>query len=84
MADCREITVLISRAMVRRLPWHKMLSLKIHLVFCKICFRFRNQLISLRTGVEKLSLKQPDGPDAVHLSEASRSRIRKTLKQRQD
>lgn len=50
MIDCRRNTALCSRALDAPLPWHERAQVRLHLVGCIGCRRFRLQIGLLRTA----------------------------------
>ena len=77
MWSCKEISVLTSKANDSRLgPWDR-LAVRVHLLYCRGCRRFRDQIQFLRRAA-----RLPDSPLAgdVHLPEVARTRIRAALR----
>jgi hypothetical protein len=54
MLNCREATRLISQSMDARLPWHRRLAMRIHLLYCVWCRRYADQLQLLRKAAKEL------------------------------
>ena len=76
MLTCRDATVLASRALDQPLPWTRRLSLRIHLVLCRYCQRYQQQLRFLR-----LAARSIDDGEAVSnpLPGDAKERLRKCL-----
>jgi hypothetical protein len=60
MMDCHEAARLISERKDHRLPWRRVLSLRMHLVMCRMCVTYHRQLdlltrVSRRAGEIVLS-----------------------------
>ncbi|WP_347986127.1 zf-HC2 domain-containing protein [Methylomonas sp. AM2-LC] len=53
MKTCKEITELLSDGMERPLAWQERLSIRVHIFYCKSCFRFKHQVIFLRKAAEQ-------------------------------
>lgn len=78
MLNCRQASQLASRAMDEKLPFWKKISLKMHLLLCRSCSQFTQQLIFLR---KVASYQQP--PVAFHLTDEAKQRISVVLKDKQ-
>ncbi len=80
---CNEVVKLISEAMDRPLPLGTQLRLRVHLLMCDACARYRQQLQSiretLRTHPDQLTGPQrPTGP-----SSETRERLIEAMRKRQ-
>jgi hypothetical protein len=77
MLSCKEVTLLASKALDTRLGWGERLGLRLHLLYCQGCRRFRQQIEFLRQAA-----RRDDAPwaDDVRLPEAARTRIRVALR----
>lgn len=80
MFKCNEVSRRVSESMDHKLPLYQRMLIWLHLLMCKYCARFRQQIIILRNlcrshllDDEPLSPKDILPPDA-------RERIRKALK----
>ncbi len=78
MLNCKQASQLASRAMDERLPFWKNASLKLHLLLCRSCSKFTQQLIFLR----KASRNSKDFQN-FQLSDKAKQRISKTLNDKQ-
>jgi hypothetical protein len=80
MFSCKEVSQRISESMDRTIPLHQRFFIRMHLMMCRYCDRFRKQLLFLR----QLSLfSQSPGEDAesvFSLSDEARERIKSSLK----
>jgi len=83
MINCREATRLISQSMDVKLPWHRRLAMKVHLLYCVWCRRYAAQLQFLRKAARELP---PENLEAASqkLSSAEKeqmcARLRESLK----
>src|SRR5262245_42453244 len=78
--SCKRASELISAAMDRELNARELLSLRVHLLICSYCRRFRRQLEVLRRLVcSPLTEGDGDLPGAVALTVEARDRIRRAL-----
>ncbi|MDH3197317.1 MAG: hypothetical protein OEO21_03675 [Candidatus Krumholzibacteria bacterium] len=80
MMDCHEAARLISERKDHRLPWRRVLELRLHLVMCRMCVTYHRQLdlltrVSRRAGEIVLSAS----PLSRSLSPAARQRIKDRL-----
>jgi hypothetical protein len=82
MFRCQEVSRKVSHAMDAPLPLHQRIAIRIHLMMCRYCARFRRQLVALR----KMSrLEDPDRPTdetPATLSEDAKRRIKEKLRSR--
>ncbi len=60
MLNCRQATRLVSQAMDVKLPWHRRLAMRAHLLYCVWCRRYSAQLQVLRKATRELP------PEAVN------------------
>jgi hypothetical protein len=80
MLSCRRATQLISLGLDRPLTFGERCSLRVHLLICSACRRYRRHLGALRGEMDHSSspLEEVGLPD-VHLDDAARDRIRARL-----
>lgn len=66
--------------MDQNLPFRHRMFIRIHLMMCKYCARFKNQLMMLRklSRLETISAEEPIPP--IVLSMEARERIKKSLR----
>ena len=81
MLSCRDVTQLISESMDHSLPLRKRIGVRIHLLICLFCARYRRQLFLIREAARQLVAAGdvPGGPFPDVLSEDARERIRQSL-----
>jgi hypothetical protein len=77
MFNCNEVSQKVSESMDRVLPFHQQMMIRSHLLMCKYCARFRDQLLLIRKAIR--SEEDPD--EALKSSEPSFSESRKRIKQ---
>ena len=80
MFSCKEVSQKVSESMDRKLPVYHRMLITMHLLMCKYCSRFKNQLLILRNAVNQEYIPE-DKMDAF-LPEKTRERIKKTLRKR--
>lgn len=51
MFNCKEVTRIVSESLDRRLPIQQRMGLRIHLMMCRFCSRYRRQLLILRKAI---------------------------------
>ena len=65
--------------MDRTLPLHHRMFIRIHILMCKYCARFRRQLLLLREAARKMDLSPEALDAAVGLSPEARERMKKAI-----
>ena len=80
MFHCKDVSSKVSEAMDRKLPLHHRMFIRMHLMMCKYCARFRQQLLLLRKA-SRIDELAGDAPDpALSLSMEARVRMNDALK----
>jgi len=77
MLSCKDVTRLLSESMDHSLPLGKRVGVRLHLLICKFCLRYRRQLLLIRETARRLAATE-DIPGET-LSAEARERIRKSL-----
>jgi hypothetical protein len=82
MLSCKEVTQLISESMDRSLPLGKRIGVRIHLLICKFCARYRRQLLLIRETVRQIMAAEdrPEVQIRETLSAEARERIKESLR----
>ena len=80
MFDCREISRLVSISMDRELALRQRVGLRLHLMMCRYCARYRRQLLFLRELMRGYSRRCDIQADDLHLPAESRERISEKLR----
>lgn len=75
MPSCKKASELNSRAMDEKLSFRKNMALKIHLLLCRSCQNFIQQLTFLRDAANHSQAKHH-----FHLSDEAKQRIIRALK----
>jgi hypothetical protein len=80
--SCEDMSGLISRQMDEPLPFWSRLEIRLHLLYCSACRRYRRQLRLIREGLRQflsgsIEEERPLGP---LLSPAARDRIERALR----
>ena len=77
MLSCKDVTQLLSESMDASLPIGKRIGVRLHLLICKFCLRYKRQLLLIRETARRLAASE-DIPGET-LSAEARDRIRKSL-----
>ncbi len=81
MLNCRESTQLISKSLDRSLPLPEWLALRIHLLVCRACTRYRAHLRFLKKLVRE-RMRAANGGEGITgpgMPAAARERIRNVI-----
>lgn len=78
MITCEEAARLISESLDRRLPLGRRISLRIHLLMCKLCPRFLRQMLLLKKASDHYK-KEIEEDSSYSLSINARERIKSLL-----
>jgi hypothetical protein len=54
MLKCKQVSQLVSRALNERLSMRERFALTLHLLICKYCLRFSQQLNTLNVAINKI------------------------------
>lgn len=80
MLSCKEATRLVSEKLDRELPFWQRLGLRLHVLMCRACSRYKCQVTMLDRAVcEHYRYDQP-AENAVSLSQETRGRIKASLR----
>jgi len=80
MFNCREVSKKVSETMDRNFPVHHRILITVHLLMCKYCSRFKNQLLILRNAARLEDLTEDDLNQAHSLSKETRQRIKQSIR----
>jgi hypothetical protein len=83
MLSCKDVTRLISESMDRSLPLGKRIGVRLHLLICRFCARYKRQLLLIRETVRRLAAMEDAYGSHIgeRLSEEAKERIRRSLQQ---
>ncbi|PPC94875.1 MAG: hypothetical protein CTY33_03020 [Methylotenera sp.] len=82
MLTCKQVSQLISQSLDRPLTLTNRIQLKVHLVMCDACTRFKKQMQLLQVAVHRLR-RQTESDSSIILSEAAKTRISHTVASKQ-
>ena len=60
MFNCKKVTRLVSESLDRKLPIHQQTGIKVHLLMCKFCSRYQQQLMFLRKILRSSAMYDED------------------------
>ena len=79
MFNCNEISKKVSESFDRTLPLHQRMMIRIHLMMCKYCSRFKRQLVIIRKAIRSEDENAAGPVDSSALSSDARDRIKRSL-----
>ena len=79
MFNCKKVTHLVSESLDRKLPLYQRLGMRIHLMMCKFCSRYQEQLLFLRKTSRLYSESSEDADPSVQLSSEVGKRIKESM-----
>ena len=77
--SCKDMAYLLSKALDQDLRFRERWTLRLHLVLCPICVRFRRYLLFLRRAARRLDETADRDSDDNKLSIAARARQQRGL-----
>lgn len=82
MPDCNAISKKISESMDHKISPYDRIMIRIHVLFCKFCKQYKNQLIIVRSILRKYSenIKENDSNISPNLQQEAIARIKQNLK----
>ncbi len=83
MISCKHASQLISKSLDQRLSFLEGLSLRLHLLICKVCARFGKQLYIMRSAIKEL-MKQIENDETIQLPLQSKMRIQDLIESNRD
>ncbi len=79
MFNCKKISLLVSESLDRELPLHQRIGIRIHLLMCKLCTRYKKQLLILREAARLHNKHYHDIDPDVTLPPEARERMKRSL-----
>ena len=76
MLTCKQASQLISTSLDKPLSLRERLSLKLHLLICKYCVRFSQQLHAVRNALQKMVIAT-EQDEQIEIPKALKERIAK-------
>lgn len=82
MLDCKQTSQLISQSLDRKLTLRERFALQLHLIVCKFCKRFSQQLQIIRVSMKSL-VDEVEKNDAILMPSDAKERISNVFKNHQ-
>ncbi|MFN4261640.1 MAG: zf-HC2 domain-containing protein [Gemmataceae bacterium] len=81
MPSCKEVSRLVSESLDRDLPFWQRFSVRLHLLMCSLCSRFRRQILFLHDAAHAFGEASEEGAVLTNarLSPEARARIKQVL-----
>jgi len=70
---------MVSESLDHKLPFHQRLGIRIHLLMCKFCSRYRKQLFFLRETLHLYAEHNKSSEPSIKLSSEARERIKRSI-----
>jgi hypothetical protein len=82
MLSCKEVSHLVSESLDRKLPLWQRIQVRLHLLMCRFCSRFRKQTLFLRDAARHylMAVEETETGPGTALSPEVRDRIKRSLK----
>ena len=80
MLSCKEVSRKVSESMDRQLPARQRMLMNLHLMMCKYCRRFKDQLLIMHRALNSEDLPPGDADACPHLSGQACERMKQALK----
>ncbi len=81
MFKCTEVTKKVSESLDRKLPLHHRILIRMHLLMCRFCSRYKEQLLILKEAIRLQALTKEALESSATLSAQARDRIKRALLQ---
>ena len=78
MIKCKEVSQLVSRSLDKNLSFRERFALKFHLLICKYCARFSQQLGKINVAINSINKNIEDDTN-IKLPSEAKTRILKSL-----
>jgi hypothetical protein len=74
MLNCNQTTQLVSQSLDRRLTLSERFALQLHLMLCKFCKRFSQQIQIMHVNIKTL-INTVENDDTINLPSSAKNRI---------
>ena len=81
MLNCKEVIKLASQRQDAQLPWQTKIRFRMHLLMCKTCTQYVEQLAFIKKSISKRD-EQIQNTEHLKLSEDAKARIRDAISKR--
>ena len=79
MYSCKEVTQMVSESLDHKLPLVQRIGIRVHLLMCKFCSRYRKQLLILREAMRLQERYIEDTKPLMTLPTEARERIKRSF-----
>ena len=79
MFNCRKVTRMVSDSLDHKLPLYQRFGIRIHLMMCKFCSRYRDQLLLMRKIIGPKMMDKKETDLSIKLSSKARERIKRLM-----
>ena len=79
MFKCKDISHLVSKSMDQKLPLRFRIGIKIHLMICDLCLRYRKQLELIHKAISKFDTDKEELFPVTKLPDKTKEKIKKYL-----
>ena len=79
MFNCKKVTRLVSESLDRKLSLDQRMGMRIHLMMCKFCSRYQEQLFFLRKTARLYSESSEDSGLSIQLPSDVGKRIKESM-----
>jgi hypothetical protein len=80
MFNCKEVSMMVSESMDRKIPLHRRMLMTAHLSMCRYCNRFKKQLLILKNAAGLEDIHEDGLGGSPSLSEEARERIKRAMR----
>jgi len=74
MLNCKQVSQLVSQSLDRRLTWKERMAVRMHLIICKYCKRFEQQLHAMRKAIKRMAT-EVEQDDTIQMPSDVKARI---------
>ena len=79
MFNCKKVTYLVSESLDRKLALHQRMGMRMHLMMCKFCSRYQEQLLFLSKTARQYSERSEEPDPSIQLSSDVGKRIKESM-----
>jgi len=80
MFNCKEVSMMVSESMDRKIPLHRRILMTAHLFMCRYCNRYKKQLLILRNAAGLEDIREEDLGRSPSLSKETREQIKRAMR----
>jgi len=82
MFNCKEVTRMVSESLDRESSFYHRVGIRIHLLMCKFCSRYRRQLLILRDVIHLYTTHSEKIEPSIALPLEAKARIKSAMSQK--